>query len=126
MQMRRYQTGLGALSWLVVLGLGVFLLTCLFKVGPVYLDYWSTKKSLESALDSGNTASLSKSGLIAAIGKQLDVDRIESISAKDIQVIETREGRQLDASYEKRVELIGNIDVVVKFDKLIYPLPQEQ
>jgi hypothetical protein len=45
------------------------------------------------------------------------------IKARDIQFEETRDGRVMDASYEQRVELIANIDVVVKFDQLKYQLP---
>ena len=35
---------------------------------------------------------------------------------------EIRSGREVNANYEKRVALIANIDVVVKFDKLKYNL----
>jgi hypothetical protein len=117
---------LGALGLLVMLALGAFLLTCAFKVIPIYMDYWQTKKAVESVINDGKSASLSKPELVEAIRKQLDIDRIESIKAKDIKFKETRDGRELDASYEKRVELIANVDVVVKFDKLQYPLPSSR
>jgi hypothetical protein len=50
------------------------------------------------------------------------VSLIESIKSKDIRINDTRDGRELDASYEKRTPLIANIDVVVKFDQLKYKL----
>jgi hypothetical protein len=43
-----------------------------------------------------------------------------------VRLNETRNGRELDASYEKRVPLIANIDVVVKFDQLKYNLSTVQ
>lgn len=122
---RRYQTGLGALGWLAALAIGSFALTCFFRVGPAYLDYWNTKQSLDVVMQDSKTASLSKFELQRAIGNQLDVSMIKTISAKDIRITEVRGGREVDASYEQRVPLIANIDVVVKFDKLKYLLPNQ-
>ncbi len=126
MQMRKHQTGLGMLGWLIVLAIASFALTCLLKVGPLYLDYWQTKKALDLVLGNPAIAVKSKSEIAEAIQRQLDVSRIETIAGKDIKMNETRGGRELDATYEKRVPLIANIDVVVKFDKLKYNLSTVQ
>lgn len=120
---RSRQVGAGLLGWLVILAIGSFFLTCLFKIGPVYLDYWQAKQVLDDAVTSSNPANLSKTELVQSIQKRLDVSRIEAFTAKDLRINETRDGRELDASYEKRIPLLSNIDVVVKFDKLKYPLP---
>jgi len=124
--MRKYQTGLGALGWLIVLGIGSFCLTCFFKVGPVYLEYWQTKQALDDVMTSPASASMGKTELLDSIEKHLDVSRIESIKKKDIRIDDSKGGRQVDASYEKRVSLLANIDVVVKFDKLKYNLAAPQ
>lgn len=126
MQMRKYQGGLGMLGWLVVLALASFGLTCFFRIGPLYLEYWQTKKALDLVLSNSAVAALSKEEIARAIEKQLDVSLITSIKPSDIKLTETRNGRELDASYEKRVALIANIDVVVKFDKLKYNLSTVQ
>lgn len=126
MQMRKYQTGLGMLGWLVMLGLAAFALTCFLKIGPVYLDYWQTKKALDVVMQNPQSATWAKSELTNAIEKQFDVSRIETIAPKDIKLVDSRNGRVLDASYEKRVALISNIDVVVKFENLKYNLTAPQ
>ncbi len=122
----RYQAGLGALGWLVVLAIASFALTCFFKIGPVYLDYWNTKNAVEVVVNGGKAASMSKDELRSAVQKQLDVSMIKTITAKEVRITDERGGRELDASYEKRVALIANIDVVVKFDQLKYKLPGAQ
>ena len=124
--MRKYQTGMGALGWLLALGLVAFGLTCFFKVGPVYLEYWQTKQALDDVMSASATASMGKTELLDSIEKHLDVSRIESITKKDIRIEDSKGARLVDASYEKRVALISNIDVVVKFDKLKYNLPAPQ
>jgi hypothetical protein len=126
MQMRKYQTGLGMLGWLFVLLLASFGLTCFFKIGPVYLEYWQVKKALDLVLQNPTNAAKSKSEIAAAIEKQFDVSRIDAFKPTDVRLTESKAGRELDASYEKRVPLISNIDVVVKFDQLKYNLSTMQ
>ncbi len=122
MRLRKHQQGLGMLGWLVVLGIASFALTCFFRIGPIYLEYWQTKKALDLVLIGSQSSGKSKEELLAAIQRQFDVSRIESIDTKNIKFVDARGSREVDANYEKRVALIANIDVVVKFDKLIYKI----
>ncbi|MDB6061086.1 MAG: hypothetical protein JWM78_1189 [Verrucomicrobiaceae bacterium] len=126
MQMRKYQGGLGTLGWLFVLAIGAFLFTCVAKVGPIYLDYWQTKKAIDLVLNNSALATKSRPEIIAAIEKQFEINNIDSVKPTDIKLTESKGTRELDASYEKRVALISNIDVVVKFDKLKYNLSAVQ
>jgi hypothetical protein len=120
--MRKYQMGVGALGWLIMLGIGGLFLTCLFKMGPLYLEYWQTKGALDDVMSSSTAGTVDKQALLDSIEKHLDVSRIESITQKDIRINDSNGAREVDASYEKRTPLIANIDVVIKFDKLKYKL----
>lgn len=122
-QLPSRQAGLGALGWLIVLAIASFLLTCLFKVGPVYIDHWQLKQALDEALADPNIATKSRPDLMEAIRRNFEVNRIEVIKASAVRLNETRDGRELDASYEKRVPLLQNIDVVVKFEDFKFALP---
>jgi hypothetical protein len=109
-----------------VLAIASFGLTCFFRIGPVFLDFWNTKGAIEAVVNGGKVGAMSQDEVRRALQSQLDVSMINTISAKDVRITETRGQRELDASYEKRVPLLANIDVVVKFDKLKYPLPDPQ
>jgi hypothetical protein len=122
MRLRKQQAGMGMLGWLIVLGIASFALTCFFRIGPVYLEYWQTKKAIDLVLTGSQASAKSKEELLNSIQKQFDVSRIESITSKDIKFVESKGGREVNANYEKRVPLIANLDVVVKFDKLVYKL----
>lgn len=122
MRLRKQQQGLGMLGWLIVLGIASFALTCFFRVGPVYLEYWQAKKAIDLVIEGSRASSMSKDELLTAIEKQLNVSTVEVIKKKDIKITESKGEREVNANYEKRVPLIANIDVVVKFDKLIYKL----
>lgn len=121
MQLRKQQVGMGMLGWLIVLAIASFALTCFFRVGPIYLEYWQAKKAIDLVVES--SGSMPTDALLTAIEKQLNVSTVEVVTKKDLKVTESRGERQLSANYEKRVPLIANIDVVVKFDKLVYKLP---
>lgn len=124
--LRARQAGLGSIGWLCVLAIGAFLITFATKVGPVYMDYWSVKKALDDLVASNQNAAMPKSEFIKVLEKNMEVNRIEAFAAKDVRITDTASGRQIDASYEKRVPLMANLDVVVKFDKLQYTIKGSQ
>lgn len=115
------QRGLGLLSWIIVLAVGSFLLTCLVKVAPVYMDFWTVEKVLEDVV-SGEVSGMSRGEIRDAIQRRLDTNRVEFFKADAIRFEDTRDALVMDASYERRVPLMANIDVVVKFDQLQYTL----
>jgi hypothetical protein len=123
MQLRSRQGGLGALGWLVVLGVAAFFLLCAFRVGPIYLEQMQIKAVLDDVLAPSHTAGMSRHQLLEAIRKRFEANGLQTLSTRDIKFVESREGITVDCSYERRVPLIANIDVVVKFDQLKYTLP---
>ena len=120
---RRYQTGLGALGWLIVLAIASFALTCFFRVGPVYLDYWNTKQSLDVVMQDGKTPSLSKTELQRAIGNQLDVSMIKTIKAKasfDVALMTSHVAQYLVGDDEWRTALSALRRAVVPGGRLVF------
>ena len=122
MQLRKRQAGMGMLGWILALCVGAFVLNCVLKLGPIYMEYWQLKKALNTTMDSPGAASMSKHSLYASIEKQLEVNGIDSVTTKTIKVTQSRDERELNANYEKRVPFLGNIDIVVKFNDLVYKL----
>lgn len=123
MRLRSRQSGLSALGWLVVLGVAAFLLLCAFRVGPIYIEYMQVKAVLDELLAPSKASTMSKHELLSALSKRFEVNGIEVLSSRDIKFVESREGVVVDCSYEKRVPLIYNIDVIVSFDDLKYTMP---
>lgn len=123
MHLRSRQSGLSSLGWLTLLGVAGFFLLCVFRVGPIYLEQFQVKAVLDEVFTSSNARQMSKHELLETLRKRFEVNGIEVLPTKDIKFVESREGIQVDCNYEKRIPLIANIDVVVKFDKLKYTLP---
>lgn len=118
------QRGLGLLGWIVVLAVASFFLTCAFRIGPLYIDYWTVESVLEGALEEEGLERQSKHEIRSAIQRRFDTNRVEVIKAREIRFEETRDKLVMDAGYEQRVPLIGNIDVVVRFEQLRYEIPR--
>lgn len=120
MKTPRQQYGMSGLSILVVLLLLGFFATCLIKMGPLYMEYLSVKRSVEATIEESQSSASTPRDMKAKLAKKFEINRVESLTAKEVEI--TRKNGQVivDSSYEARVPLMFNIDVVLKFDKLIY------
>lgn len=115
------QRGMSMLSILTILFVASFFLTCGVKIIPLYLDAWTIDKAIKKGVEGGEFKSLSVGQIKRKLTSTFDMNRVEALKAGEIEIKRLKNGEvSIDASYEKRVSLIQNIDVVVKFDYLKY------
>jgi hypothetical protein len=89
------------------------------KLFPVYVDYNFVSSIARSLLNSGNASSMSQSQIRQDLEASLRLNNIRDVDINDIQIIRTSAGTRIHIRYEKRVKLIGNIDLIVSFDEVI-------
>ena len=120
MKTRFSQQGLSFLGWMVILFIVSFFVTCAVKLVPIYMDAWTIKSVIENVIveQKQNTSSITE--IRKALDRQFIANRIEAIKVKDIKISRKKSNILIDAIYEKRIPLMYNVDVVVKFDKLNY------
>lgn len=109
------QKGLGTLGILVVLLLGGFALTCLFKIGPLYLDNYFVRAALNS-LDGERIETMDNASIRSSVDRYFTVNNVRNVSARDVAVTRERDRIVVALDYERRVNLIGNLDVVAVFN----------
>lgn len=111
------QRGLGSIGWLFMLSVGAFGLTCMFKLGPVYMDDLSMVDALRSIGERNpNLHELDRDEIYSQLDKYMTLNNIRDTSArKAFQIIRTREKFVVNNVYEKRIPFFGNIDVVLTF-----------
>ncbi len=114
------QRGLTALSMLVILLVAVFFGTCAIKVGPLYIDNMSIQRSVESVVDEATTGNMSIAEMKGKLSKLFQVNMTEALDVKSIKITRKSGVTTVDARYERRIALMFNIDVVIKFDHLLY------
>jgi len=114
---RSVERGISLLGVLFVLLLVGFALTVLFRVGPLYLDDYTVRKSFE-ALGDGDTRNLSDQAIREKLYKNFVVNNVDSIDLKQIRIDRNAARILVSFYYERRVQFLGNLDVVAKFNNV--------
>ena len=111
------EQGISLLGVLFVLLLVGFALTVLFRVGPLYLDDYTVRKSFE-ALGDGDTRNLSDQAIREKLYKNFVVNNVDSIDLKQVRIDRNPARILVSLYYERRVQFLGNLDVVAKFNNV--------
>jgi hypothetical protein len=114
---RAAEKGISLLGVLFILLLVGFSLTVLFRVGPLYLDNYTVRKSFE-ALGDGNTRNLSDQAIREKLYKYFVVNNVDDIDLKQVRIDRSPARVLVSFYYERRVEFLGNLDVVAKFNNV--------
>jgi hypothetical protein len=116
----RSQKGMSMLGILVVLLVVGTLGTATVRLAPVYLDNWSLTRVLDGIVKEQSGTATSPAQVRQIISRHFVTNRIEVLSVRDLKISNQDEGVVIDASYEKRVPLMFNVDAVVKFEDAKY------
>ncbi len=112
--MRRKQQGLTTLGVLTAILIGGFVLTCLFKIGPLYLDNYFVRAALNS-LEGDRIENMDSANIRRTVDRYFMVNNVRDVSSRDVVVTRERDRVVVSLDYERRVNLFGNLDVVVVF-----------
>jgi hypothetical protein len=128
--MRAAQRGMSTWQWLVVLMVAGFFLTLAATLGPVFITNYSLQSTVKSLQNEPELASLAIIDLRMAIQKKFDVNRIDVIHAQCnvkeancLKIEKTKTLVKIDANYEARVHVMGNVDAVVMFKDNYIEIP---
>jgi hypothetical protein len=112
--MKSKQTGLSSIGLLLVLLAGAFVLMAVFKVGPLYLDNYFVKSSVD-ALQDEDVRKMSNTQIVKALNRYFLINGVRDHSAKSVKIVREESKTIVKMDYEKRVNFIGNLDIVVSF-----------
>lgn len=116
--MRRSQTGVTFIGWIVLLIPVAILLYAAIRLIPIYLNYVKVANAVEQAADENvGESRVNVMAVRNSIAKRFD---IEGITHPDpTEIIVKRDGDQwvIEASYEHLAPLFAGIDLLVTFDK---------
>ena len=117
----RKQNGMSLIGWLFIITTIGFYITLTVKLLPIYLDNYTVKNILQD-LQSRPEITTSRDSIATAaktyIQKSFAMNNISNVKAEDIKITPIGDGADIDASYEVRVNMIGNIDAIVKFNNI--------
>ncbi len=117
--MVRKQQGITLMSFLVVLVVAGFFALMAMKLFPMYNEFFSVKSVMGELAKQPNSASMTPAQVQADLDRRFNISYIESVDLKKhVKIIRGSGGRssQLNIAYEVRKPLLGNLDVVGKFE----------
>ena len=113
--MNNHQKGMSSLTLLVIMLAGAFVLLAVFRVGPLYLDNYFINSSI-NALQDEDISRMSDTQIRKALDRYFLINGVRDRSAKEAEIERRKDGIAVKLDYEKRIDFLGNLDVVVTFE----------
>lgn len=105
-------TLMGIVMVLMVIGFGAL---CGIKLGPIYLDNMTIGSVIQSEAGTPDMRKKSKRDIIKSLEKRLLINGLDEY-AKEAVVVQSDGQYELVLDYERRINFIGNVDVVLVFE----------
>ena len=119
MQVRRKQGGLTLIGFLIVLAMVIFVAFIGMKIAPIYMEYYSVVSAMNGVASERGSANLSPYDIRVRVLNRLYVSySAENVKEQHIKLTRGN-GVNLRIAYEVRKPVIGNLDVVAKFDRTV-------
>ncbi len=115
MNLRSRQLGLGWFGMLFVLGTIAFVSIIVVKCLPIYMNQMKIANAVNKVATGPENAKLEVGQLRRELQRYWDIEDIEHIEPREINVRRTAEGRFLSYEYEARESLFYNISIVMEF-----------
>jgi hypothetical protein len=114
--MKRNQTGLTLIGFVIVLAVaGVFVYVGM-KLVPMYTEYYAVKQALKGLAEEPNIAQQDPSRIKDLFFRRLYMSYSENVKPANVQLQRHEQGGwKMSVDYELRKPMMGNLDVIAKF-----------
>ena len=114
--MKRTQGGMTLIGFVVVLAVvGLFAYVGM-KLFPMYSEYYSVRSAMKGLANEPGIANTEPRKIQDLFFRRLYISYSENVKPEHVKLKRVGAGWQMDVKYEVRKELIGNLDVVGKFE----------
>ena len=113
------QRGLTLLGFLIVLIIAAFFAFIIMKLFPVYSEYYSVRTSLRALQQEPGIASKTPEQVRELLNRKWYISYVKTPTQKNVKV--TRRGGDyiVNVAYERRGNLMYNLDYIASFDKTV-------
>ena len=120
--MKNDQKGITFLSFIIVLAVIGFFAFLAMRLFPVYVNYYGAVKDIKALSQEPGAATRGIDDIRKELDRRFNISYVEGIDLyKDIKLVNSPTGKQIQIKYEQRKPLIYNLDFVAMFDKT-FPL----
>ena len=97
-----------------------FFVTIAVTIWPVYMENFSVNSHLSRMAEDSKAKSMTKAEILKTLQKRFGVDDVKSVMPEDIIINgEPGQGYEIEVDYEVRKNLMGNVDIVISFNKVV-------
>jgi len=115
----RKQRGMTLIGMLFVAAVaGIFLLAGI-RLVPIYLEYLKVETTLREVKKDLDGSNAGPGQIRRAIERRFDIEAVRAISHRDIEIERSANGYLVTADYEGRAPFLGNVYLVMDFDKSV-------
>ena len=112
------QQGLSIIGFIIVLAMAVFVSYLGMRIVPLYMEYYSVVSALNGVASERGSARLSPYDIKVKVLNRLYVSYSANVKESHIKITRGN-GVNLRVKYEVRTPIMGNLDVIAKFDKSV-------
>ncbi|TKR32945.1 DUF4845 domain-containing protein [Luteimonas gilva] len=114
--MKRTQSGITFIGFLVVLAVAGFFAYIGMKLFPMYQEYYSVKSALKGLANEPGIATADPAKIQDLFFRRLYINYSDNVKPENVKLTRGERGWKMEVNYEVRKSMIYNLDVVGKFD----------
>ena len=95
-----------------------FFIMCILRMAPHYFEYLSVREIITKIAQEYNPEEEDIADIRRRIETIFNTNQIYDLQPKDVEVYRKDGRTYIDARYEARVPIMGNVDAVMNFDDL--------
>ena len=120
MKIIKKQQGVTMITIAMGLVLLAFFVTIAVTIWPVYIENFNVNSHLTRMAENPKAKGMTKVEILKTLQKRFGVDDVKSVSRQDITITgEPGQGYEIEVDYEVRKNLMGNVDLVIFFNKVV-------
>ena len=117
MRIIRQQTGMTALATILVILLVAFIAFLALRLIPVYLEYFNVVSSVNSLQEVPDLAQKGKDTVRELLKRRFEINDVKRVKFENVNITRSGSKTIVAVTYEARVSVVGNIDLIVSFHK---------
>ena len=118
MKIRSRQQGMSIPGMLAIAAMVGFFIMCILRMAPHYFEYLSVREIITKIAQEYNPEEEDIADIRRRIETIFNTNQIYDLQPKDVEVYRKDGRTYIDARYEARVPIMGNVDAVMNFDDL--------
>jgi hypothetical protein len=113
------QGGMTLISFLLLLGLLGFCAVVLVRVAPIYFEHYMIRSTLQSLESDRDLRNKSREEIFELLRRRWEINNIEDVTTGNVKLERGEQSLNLKLQYDVVRHVLGNLDVVVRFDDLV-------